>query len=613
MGGARVKSVAPLRRDSELPLRVDIPEKLEPLRCLARVVWSKPNGAAGLRFTNLPEDQKAFLSGWIQELQDAASSKGHRDDEFTRITAQVKNMKLNNADALSLIARRATQIAGASAVIIALGKAEHMVCMARAGEAPEIGEPVPALGLTGECTRSRKVVHCVDASTDPRAGDLKQGSAMIVPLLVNGELRGVMQVFAPRAGIFTAQRSESLEDLADAVLFVTHNVMPRVRPSSTGAVAKVTQMPLRPAASAPMVAKPSDSGRMAATASAPAVAKPSDSGRVAAFATGLPSSVAPSPAPEPMFVAPEMSLPVAPLAAAVQPAVAPPVAKPTFEEHRWEQRGPAVTKSFDEKRAPARVAPVYVPAAPRSSGTGKLLIGAATIVVVFSVAFGIRSLRHKPASQMVAVPITQAQLTSKETPAPSSAQTVTITAEEPAPSAISKPSALKEVQPARSTEKIEKKAALIEKSPEPAPMVLASGAPVRRAVSVEPDSAPPPSAPISAAAMPGINLPNQAAAPKLAAPKVAKVTGGTLLEHPQPVYPQMAIAERLEGQVKLQVTITPAGTVENIRRISGPPLLVGAAINAVKYWRYDPPKIDGQPASREATITVDFKMPSRRN
>lgn len=608
MGGTRVKSVAPLRRDSEIPLRIDIPERLEPLRCLARVVWSKPNGAAGLRFTNLPEDQKTALSSWIHELQDTAADKGHRDDEFTRITAQVRNMKLNNADALSLIARRATQIAGANTVVIALGKAEQLICLARAGDAPELGTPVPALGLTGECTRSRKPVHCLDASTDPRAGELKQGSALILPLLVNGELRGVMQVLAPRPGIFNAQRTESIEQLADAVVFVTHNALPRTRINSTGSLASVT--PIRPAASTPAVAKPSDSGRMSAF-SAPAVAKPSDSGRMAAFNP-------PAPTAEPAFVARETSIPIEPMAAPVQVA-APTPAMPTMDEPRFEQRMPVAPRAaVEDRRMERRVAPtvkaVYVPAPPPSSSRGKMLFAAAAVFVIFSVAFGIRLLRHEPAATVAAAaPVAEPPLVAHES-VPSQPEPVRATvapAEIPAAPVV-KANAAKEPEPAQKAERVEKKAALVEKEPEPAPMVLASGAPVHRAQPVEPDS-PAPSAPIAAAAMPGISLPTQTAAPKLIAPRVAKITGGTLIEHPSPVYPQLAVAQQLEGQVKLQVTITPTGTVENIRKISGPALLTGAAMSAVRRWRYDPPKIDGQAISREETITVDFKLPSRQH
>jgi protein TonB len=590
LGGARVKSVAPLRRDTEVPLRIDIPERLEPLRCLGRVVWSKPNGAAGLRFTNLPDEQKAGLAAWIDELRDAAGPKGRADDEFTRISAQIKNMKLNNADALSLIARRATQIAAADAVVIALGKPEHMICMAHAGSAPEIGAPVSALGLTGECVRSRKVVHCLDASTDPRAGELRQGSALILPLIVNGELRGVMQVFAPRPGIFNAERTESIEQLADAVVFVTHNVLPRVR-SSQAALASVT--PIRPIASAPAVSKLSETGRMAAF-SAPPLTKPSDSGRIAVF-----SATSPMPAPAPVAVAPEPAFASAPLAVQTMASeVEPAVVRPQAVEPR--RVAP---------RIPPTVKPTYVPAPPPSSSRRVVVVAAAVVIVVFSAAFGIRYLRHQPAPLAAVASAAPAEPASSVVVTPQPAA-VTVTPSEVAPAAmVRKPTSVKEERP---LERVEKKPVPVQSDPAPAAIVLASGAPLPRVQTPEPVAAPPVD-PIAAAPMPGIKLPVAVAAPKLTAPPPRVIAGGTLLEHPSPVYPQFAITERLEGQVKLQVTITPEGKVGNIRLLSGPQLLAGAAENAVRRWRYSPPTINGQPTSREATITVDFKLPSQRN
>lgn len=582
MGGARIKSVAPLRRDSELPVSIELPDRA-PLGCSARVVWSKPTGAAGLRFLKLDDEQKALLSAWIAELQQAAGERGHRNDEFTRMTAQVKNMKLNNADALSLIAHRAVQITGASSVAIALGKPEHMICLARAGDAPELGSPIPAQGFTGECVRSRKLVHCVDAASDPRAGDLKQGSVLVVPLLVNLEMRGVMLISAQQPAAFDGKRIETIESLADAVIFVTHNTMPRARAGEIGPLATVTTMPKR----APFSASP--------------VSKPSDSGRITAF----PAPAATSPNPEPVAIA-DTSVPVAPLAAPVQAAIAPIAPKPVVVERKVDR--------------PIAAAPaVYHPVPPPASSNKLLIVAIPVAALIIAVPLTIHFLRQKPAptpavATAPAVDPVATNTNNSVSTGPEVATVSTATAEVPAATMTTKPSAIKEEKPLEqvsTTEKVEKKAALIQKAPEPAPMVLASGAPVRTPTVEVPDG-PAPVATVAAMKMPGINIPAAATAPKLMVTPPKKITGGALLEHPSPVYPQMAIAERLEGQVKLQVTISPTGTVENVRKISGPPLLVGAAINAVKRWRYEPKRIDGQAVPSEETIALDFKLPSGR-
>jgi protein TonB len=57
----------------------------------------------------------------------------------------------------------------------------------------------------------------------------------------------------------------------------------------------------------------------------------------------------------------------------------------------------------------------------------------------------------------------------------------------------------------------------------------------------------------------------------------------------------------------MRVTIGTDGTVEQLRVVSGNPLLVSAAMDAVKKWRYRPFLLGGQPVEGDTTITVKFK------
>ena len=77
-----------------------------------------------------------------------------------------------------------------------------------------------------------------------------------------------------------------------------------------------------------------------------------------------------------------------------------------------------------------------------------------------------------------------------------------------------------------------------------------------------------------------------------------------LVSSVRPVYPPLAQAARVQGVVLLQVQISKEGAVEDIRVISGHPLLNEAAIEAVKQWRYKP-----QPNSVVTTVTVNFSTP----
>jgi protein TonB len=86
------------------------------------------------------------------------------------------------------------------------------------------------------------------------------------------------------------------------------------------------------------------------------------------------------------------------------------------------------------------------------------------------------------------------------------------------------------------------------------------------------------------------------------------LAAGMVLEKVLPVYPAFAKAAHVEGTVVLQAMISRLGTVENLRVISGHPMLQQAAMDAVHSWRYRPYLLNGQPVEVETTVNVIFKM-----
>ena len=78
----------------------------------------------------------------------------------------------------------------------------------------------------------------------------------------------------------------------------------------------------------------------------------------------------------------------------------------------------------------------------------------------------------------------------------------------------------------------------------------------------------------------------------------------------RPVYPRIAIAARQEGVVVIEATISKSGTIESARVVSGPAMLAGAAIEAVKAARYRPYTLNGEATEVQTTVTVNFKMGS---
>ena len=83
---------------------------------------------------------------------------------------------------------------------------------------------------------------------------------------------------------------------------------------------------------------------------------------------------------------------------------------------------------------------------------------------------------------------------------------------------------------------------------------------------------------------------------------------GNLIHRVQPEYPYPAKVAHVQGQVVLYAIISKEGTIENLHVVTGHPLLVGAAIQAVTRWRYRPYILNGEPVEVETQITVNFTL-----
>src|ERR1039457_5208741 len=90
----------------------------------------------------------------------------------------------------------------------------------------------------------------------------------------------------------------------------------------------------------------------------------------------------------------------------------------------------------------------------------------------------------------------------------------------------------------------------------------------------------------------------------------AGVTKGLLIHRLEPTYPPLARAARVQGDVVLSAIIDTNGQIQNLQLVSGHPMLVPAAITAVRQWRYKPYLWNGQPVEVETTITVIFTLSS---
>jgi protein TonB len=99
--------------------------------------------------------------------------------------------------------------------------------------------------------------------------------------------------------------------------------------------------------------------------------------------------------------------------------------------------------------------------------------------------------------------------------------------------------------------------------------------------------------------------------PKVEGPQ--KISSGVqaakLIKNPKPIYPTIAKSARIQGTVVLQAYIGKDGTIQNLKMVStASPLLVQAAMDAVKQWVYQPTLLNGEPVDVITEITVNFTL-----
>lgn len=87
------------------------------------------------------------------------------------------------------------------------------------------------------------------------------------------------------------------------------------------------------------------------------------------------------------------------------------------------------------------------------------------------------------------------------------------------------------------------------------------------------------------------------------------VSEATLVHKVQPIYPAEARSRRLAGSVVLELTVAEDGSTRDLQVLSGPVVLVRAATEAVRQWRYRPALLNGKPTAVQKQITVVFRAP----
>ncbi len=86
------------------------------------------------------------------------------------------------------------------------------------------------------------------------------------------------------------------------------------------------------------------------------------------------------------------------------------------------------------------------------------------------------------------------------------------------------------------------------------------------------------------------------------------VQQANLIRQVQPVYPPIAKTAHISGTVILHAIISKEGAIEKLEYVSGPPLLMKNAMDAVNQWRYRPTMLNGEPVEVDTTISVVFTL-----
>lgn len=102
-------------------------------------------------------------------------------------------------------------------------------------------------------------------------------------------------------------------------------------------------------------------------------------------------------------------------------------------------------------------------------------------------------------------------------------------------------------------------------------------------------------------------------APKREGPKAPVRVGGRvkepkLIQRVDPVYPALAKQTHMQGSVVIDAIIDEHGNVSQMQVVSGPPLLIQAALDAVRRWKYEPTYLNEEPVPVQLNVTVTFRL-----
>ncbi len=87
----------------------------------------------------------------------------------------------------------------------------------------------------------------------------------------------------------------------------------------------------------------------------------------------------------------------------------------------------------------------------------------------------------------------------------------------------------------------------------------------------------------------------------------AQVMQKLLVHRVEPSYPAEARKANLQGIIAVDIVVGRDGSILNMRAINGPDVLARAAMDALRWWKFEPYRVNGEPVLVETTVAVEFK------
>ena len=105
----------------------------------------------------------------------------------------------------------------------------------------------------------------------------------------------------------------------------------------------------------------------------------------------------------------------------------------------------------------------------------------------------------------------------------------------------------------------------------------------------------------------GLKNPESVSAAKAQAQVPAEVMERLLVHRVEPRYPAAAREANLQGIIAMDIVVGRDGSVLNVRPLNGPEVLTRAAMDALRWWKFQPYRVNGQPVVVETRMAVEFK------